>query len=323
MPARAASVRAALAKRGASRHESLLRVAGARYLWVALGLSALALIAYLADRSTPVANGGTWLGYTLGTTAALLIVWLMLLGIRKRSYASRLGTVQGWASAHVYLGTALIPIALLHAGFRVGWNVHTLLLVLMFLVIGSGFFGVFAYLRYPAFMTRNRDGASRDAMLQRIADIDQRALTTADRIDPKLHAIVLRSIARTRLGGKGLLSELRARDGSVAAITQIREAIVERQTVLAMPAQPVQAPAAGQTMFAMVDYLAHSQDDTSIGNLRSLIDLLAQKHELARRIVRDVQLQALLELWLYVHVPLSFALLAALIAHIVAVFFYW
>ena len=31
-------------------------------------------------------NGGTWLGYTLGTIGALLIVWLMLFGIRKRRY---------------------------------------------------------------------------------------------------------------------------------------------------------------------------------------------------------------------------------------------
>jgi hypothetical protein len=30
-----------------------------------------------------------------------------------------------------------------------------------------------------------------------------------------------------------------------------------------------------------------------------------------------------LEVWLYIHVPLTFALIAALAAHIIAVFFYW
>ena len=34
-------------------------------------------------------------------------------------------------------------------------------------------------------------------------------------------------------------------------------------------------------------------------------------------------IKALLEVWLYVHVPLTFALIAALTAHIVSVFFYW
>jgi hypothetical protein len=31
----------------------------------------------------------------------------------------------------------------------------------------------------------------------------------------------------------------------------------------------------------------------------------------------------MLEIWLYLHVPLTFALIAALVAHIVSVFFYW
>ena len=33
--------------------------------------------------------------------------------------------------------------------------------------------------------------------------------------------------------------------------------------------------------------------------------------------------KALLEFWLYVHVPATFALIAALMAHIISVFFYW
>jgi hypothetical protein len=31
----------------------------------------------------------------------------------------------------------------------------------------------------------------------------------------------------------------------------------------------------------------------------------------------------MLEIWLYIHVPFTFALIAALTAHIVSVFFYW
>ena len=33
--------------------------------------------------------------------------------------------------------------------------------------------------------------------------------------------------------------------------------------------------------------------------------------------------KAIMEIWLYFHVPLSIALLAALIGHIISVFFYW
>ena len=38
---------------------------------------------------------------------------------------------------------------------------------------------------------------------------------------------------------------------------------------------------------------------------------------------RDVQLKAWLDLWLYIHVPLSIALVVTLAIHIVSVFFYW
>ena len=56
---------------------------------------------------------------------------------------------------------------------------------------------------------------------------------------------------------------------------------------------------------------------------RRLISLLVRKEELLRRARRDVQFSALMQIWLFVHVPLSFGLLAALTAHIVSVFFYW
>jgi hypothetical protein len=36
-----------------------------------------------------------------------------------------------------------------------------------------------------------------------------------------------------------------------------------------------------------------------------------------------MRIKALLEVWLYVHVPATFALLAALTAHIISVFYYW
>ena len=36
-----------------------------------------------------------------------------------------------------------------------------------------------------------------------------------------------------------------------------------------------------------------------------------------------MRLRALLEVWLYVHIPATIALLAALTAHIISVFYYW
>jgi len=226
------------------------------------------------------------------------------------------GTLRGWLSAHVYLGTSLIFIVLLHTGFQINWSLHTFTFVLMLIVIFSGFFGMYVYLRYPTLMTRNRESATRAAMLEEIAEIDQNALALADGIDPKIHAIVLRSIENTKLGGH-VWTQLRARDGSDLALDSLHASIMARE-------KQKDTPAAEQaTMFAMVDFLAGRAVDKQSEALRKLIDMISRKKRLATRVARDIQYQAMMEIWLYFHVPISFALLAALIGHIVSSFFYW
>jgi hypothetical protein len=91
-----------------SGNDSILTYAKSRYLWTSLALMGGSLAAYIWHDPGGPPNGGTWLGYTLGTIAAALIVWLMLFGIRKRNYVTSPGTLRGWLSAHVYLGTSLI-----------------------------------------------------------------------------------------------------------------------------------------------------------------------------------------------------------------------
>jgi len=297
-------------------HDSILTYAKSRYLWISIVLLVGSIVAYILHDPGGPPNGGTWLGYTLGTIGALLIVWLMFFGMRKRRYLGSVGTLRGWLSAHIYLGTTLILIVLLHAGFQVGWNVHTLAFVLMLVVIFSGFFGLYVYLRYPNLMTRNRESATREAMLEEVAEIDQNALALADGIDPKIHAIVLRSIEKTRLGG-GVWTLLRARDGSDLALSTLHKAIEQHDKK--QDSKTTEMP----TMFAMVDFLAGRATDKQGEAMRKLIDLISRKKGLATKVARDMQYQAMMEIWLYIHVPLSFALLAALTAHIVSSFFYW
>lgn len=299
-------------------HQSILNHKRYLWLWVALALLIVALFGYIWHKPIGPPNGGSWLGYTLGTIGAVLILWLMYFGVRKRRYYSNVGSTRGWLSAHIYLGTSLILIGLWHCGFQFGWNVHTLAFVLMCVVIVSGFFGVYAYLRYPTLMTQNRQNATRDAMLEEIRELDKSALQLADQVDKQIHDVVLRSIQRTKLGG-GVWDQLTARDASDMALLKLREAVLNYK-----PAERPKTSGASATMVMMVDFLASGATSDKQGEaLRKLLDTMSRKRSLASRVARDIQLQALMEVWLYLHVPLSFALLGALIAHVISVFFYW
>lgn len=297
--------------------ESFVNYARFRYLWISLILLVACIAAYFWHEPFEGPNGGSWLGYTLGTIGALLILWLTFFGMRKRTYNNTMGQVKGWLSGHVYLGTSLIVIATLHTGFQFGWNIHTVAYVLMMLVIVSGFFGVYTYLRYPTLMTKNRQDTSRQAMLEEIAELDNECLKLADQLNPKIHQIVVRSVENTKLGG-GVWAQLTSHDATATALEQTKQMLEDLEESEGQRGETQEMP----TMFAMVDFLAGAGGDDA-DRLRNLLDLLGRKKALASRVAKDIQYQAMMEIWLYFHVPLTFALLGALTAHIVSVFFYW
>jgi hypothetical protein len=288
-------------------HESILAFRKRRYLWAALALVGASLAAYWIHDPQEPPNGGTVLGYTLGTLGALMILWLTWFGVRKRRYNSTAGTLQGWLSAHVYFGVALFVIVLLHSGFQVGWNVHTLAFGLMTLVIVSGLYGVFIYMKYPERLSENRDGASRSELLDQLDDIDRRSRRVSENLPPEYREFVLSGIQRTELGST-LWQRLRNEDRSRIQLPDASETVVN-------PGQE-----------AAMDWLAEQQsraDADSAAKIAELSALLRNKRKLLRQVGEDLRLQAGIEIWLYFHIPMTAALLMALLAHILTVFLYW
>ena len=57
--------------------------------------------------------------------------------------------------------------------------------------------------------------------------------------------------------------------------------------------------------------------------LQDLLRLFGRRRSVLRRLRHDIRLMSWLRVWLYVHVPLTVAMLAALVVHILAVFLYW
>lgn len=289
-----------------TRHVSFLAYDNFRYLKIAVAVVVAAIVLYVAVPPYGSRYGGGWAGYTLGTVGALLILWLTWFGYRKRTYDPEGKYVRAESirpaedpsrlarrlSAHVYLGLALLVIATLHTGFHFGWNVHTLAYALMCIVIASGIYGVFAYARYPREMTENRQSMTLAQMQAQIAAIDSELRRRVMPMDDAMATIIRGSLDNTPVGGS-MWRQVSGRYpdcGTALAITRL-----------------------------------HALPDTGQGaideNWRLLRTKLDEKAALVARLRRDVRLKALMDIWLYLHVPLTFALLAALIAHIVSVFY--
>lgn len=279
----------------ATQHEGFLRHDRWRWLKIGLVISAVAILIYAFNDVQPRPNGGSIYGYTLGTIGAGLILWLTLLGVRKRAMTEGRWSLKSWTSAHVYLGLSLIVIGTLHTGFQFGWNVHTLAYALMMFVILSGIFGIVAYASIPRLLSNNRGETTQGQMLENLRQLDRQLHEAAQPLEHRHAELVRMSLEDDPFGG-GLIARLSGRYpkcGTRAAQAAIREETGPK-------------PALGQ-----VDPLER-------------IDVLLERKEAAlARIRRHIQLKALLEIWLYVHVPLTFALIAALFAHIIVVFFYW
>ncbi|HFD12823.1 MAG TPA: hypothetical protein ENJ32_10205 [Crenotrichaceae bacterium] len=305
-------------------HESFFRYQNFFWLKVAIALSAVSIALYAWHTPSVVANGGTWLGYTLGTVAAVLIVWLAWFGARKRDYSSSSSKISGWLSAHVYLGLALIVVATLHTGFQFGWNVHTLAYGLMIVVIVSGMYGIYLYAMLPGRLASNRQGMTREQMLDEIRDLDETALGLADQIDSRVHEVILRSVEKPGVmlsfwqqltAGKLGKDPL---DSAERFLRGYQNDLVD--ATLFLDAQPQSGAQA--TMMYISNVMAGMEAE-KVDKLRALMETVGRKKSLLKRTRRDVQLKALLQLWLFFHVPVSMALLAALLIHIISVFLYW
>src|SRR2546429_2422837 len=96
--------------------------------------------------------GGTPLGLIFGTVALSIFVFAALLGVRKKIVLWRVGTVQRWLRAHIWLTLLTIPLVILHSGFRLGGPMTTLIVVLYIVVMVSGIYGLVLQHYMPSVM---------------------------------------------------------------------------------------------------------------------------------------------------------------------------
>jgi hypothetical protein len=149
--------------------------------------------------------------------------------------------------------------------------------------------GVGVYLRNPGLMSDLLDGKTLEQHAAALGEIDGQARALAATISPRFLELVEAS-AKAPIGLPGWRRLFRRVPGcaTTAAVESLR-----------------------------TDLRASERE------VRDLFALQFRRLQQLKRIRAYLRLRAWTEVWLVVHVPLSLALLGALLAHILAVFTYW
>jgi hypothetical protein len=261
------------------------------------GIAALALLAYVpyARGALNGPSGGSAMGLAYGIAGTGLLIYAALLGARKKVPTWRVGRAQTWLKGHLWLGTLSFVLILLHGGFGFGGALTTVLMILFSLIGASGVVGLILQHILPRVMTAQ---APLETIYEQIDHVAAQLCAEADH----LVAIACGEEARERkrppqaaLEGSGRLKELYHRE--------LRPLLADARAPRVWA-----SPARREALFAQWRILLAEPVHEILGELEAICEERRQL-EVQRR------LHHWLHGWLFVHVPLSMALLVLTAAH--------
>jgi hypothetical protein len=110
--------------------------------------------------STQWPGGNSLPGFTFGVAGGLIILFEFLLWLRRKVRTWRIGSAQTWLRAHIWLGMLCLPLLVLHSGLRLGGTLSTVLMALLVLVIASGIWGLILQNLLPKLMVEDMPAES-------------------------------------------------------------------------------------------------------------------------------------------------------------------
>jgi len=271
-----------------------------RYVWgkLTLATTLVLVISYIIYSRRVSPNGATLVGLIYGIISFVAILLLMYYGMRKRSYTAKHWSLRAWLSFHVYIGTMTLLLVPLHAGFKFGFDIHTLAYVLLVMVVGSGIVGAALYLLLP----------------RRFEPFgEELTYPMGHGTDEELRKIIRQMRA---------LAIDKSQEFADACQTEIEYGIPKRHVGWELLWRKSATAALVATQIeAFQDYLQHIPE-VEHEAFQNLARLATQKRDLEHRMAAQMRLQNLLEAWLYIHLPVSLVMFIVVIIHILVVFYY-
>ncbi len=261
--------------------------------------------------STHRSVGGTPVGLMFGAISLAIFVFAAFLGLRKKVVLWRVGTVQQWLRAHIWLSLLTIPLVILHSGFRFGGPMTTLLMVLYAIVMVSGIYGLALQHQLPRIM---KERLPTETVFEQIPYIRAQLHAAAAKMRDSIKAATL---AQTAVA-------VADRESAPAVDTASETAFLD---FLDQQVLPYLAARRGDK-FRLND-THYSEDLFRFVKLRVADEYRDRVEEIQawcdQRRVLDLQtrLQHWLHGWLFVHVPISFLLIMLTAWHAYATLFYY
>ncbi|HTR39304.1 MAG TPA: hypothetical protein VMH80_25690 [Bryobacteraceae bacterium] len=244
-------------------------------------------------------RGGTAMGLAFGIVGYGMMLYAGLLGARKKVPTWRIGRAQTWMRGHLWLGLLSLLLILFHGGFAFRGPLTLVLMVLFFIVIGSGILGAAVQHYVPNLMTSQ---VPLETIYEEIPHVRAQLREEADQL--------ARSICGS-LDGAALEPEAATAVATLVEIEQedrarFREVYLRKvRPYLANPeaagGELADARRAGE-LFQSLRCLLAAPVHSVLNDLENLCDE-------ERQLSRQIHIYHWLHGWLLVHVPLSIALL--------------
>ncbi len=265
---------------------------GLRWRIIALLLTLALAASFVWYRSTqPFTHGGTSVGLIYGFLSLFMMLFLIYFGVRKRAYRSRFGTLQEWLHAHIWLGLFSFFVIVAHTGFRFQDKIAVALFIVISLVISTGILGALLYKTIPRELTEIQSNLTGQEISDQLNQLSKAmARLSSGKSSPFqriYYSLQLEAMPGFLAGWKLVFSSARRseRTGDWTGLV----GMVEKD----------------------------EQEE-----LRQLLVASRQQKELHLRLVYQQRYRNILDFWLYLHLPLSVAMLVLIVAHVWGVFYY-
>jgi len=271
---------------------------------IAISAAAAALYAYETSTSAYGVSGGSRLGLTFGITGTSCMVLAGLLAARKTVSTWRIGSAFLWMKMHLWLGLLAVPLILFHSGFRFGGPLTACLMVLFYLVIASGVFGLILQQFIPALMRARVPletvRGQIDYVLAGLAVDAYELVASVAGVIPEATEEQARLAAEDELqkrrptNWKQIVRQRPAPEPSTIG--------TELKAVYLAAVRPYLRSGAGTKPPDLRRFMVEAPE------LRGKLERIQNLCEESRQLREQLRLHTLLHNWLFVHAPLSFAL---------------